>query len=231
MSKRFGIKKENGKRGQSYVELALVIPVLLLLLAGMVELAFFIFTYLTALDLTREAARFASSRDYRSYSGEAASVDKCSDATLDYYNDTACFFIDPNFNAFIDIVGSEYSDVTISVFTIQDYDTVSDRWPEVGSAGIDDNMWTLNGDNWSKDCQGNVVLTEPYFSNAKMESILSDNTDTSRWKGVVVVELYYCYQQVLNLPVFSQALPSKFRMHAYSIMPDPEAVPTPTTIE
>lgn len=222
--------RKNGDRGQSFVELSLVVPVLLLLLAGMVELAFFIFSYLTALDLTREAARFASSRDYRIYSGGAATIDKCTDATLDYYNDTACFFIDPNFNPFIPINQADYADVTISVFTIKDYTTIADRWPEVGTGATTDNMWSLYGDNWQKDCKGNVTLTEPYFSNAKMESLLSSDTDTSRWKGVVVVELYYCYQQVLNLPVLSQTIPTKLRMHAYTLMPAPEAVPTPTII-
>lgn len=230
MNHIFRLKKIKKNRGQSFVELALVIPVLLLLLAGMVELAFFIFTYLTALDLTREAARFASSRDYRTYSSDLASVDKCQDAILDYYNDTACFFIDPTFNQFINISKDEYTDVTISVFTIQDRTIVSDRWPEVGSPGKEDNMWSLYGNNWAKDCKGNVILTEPYFSNSKMESMLYADSDTAQWKGIVVVELYYCYQQVLNLPIFSQVIPSKLRMHAYSLMPAPEAVPTPTAI-
>lgn len=218
-------------RGQSFVELSLVVPVLLLMLAGMVELAFFIFTYLTAVDLTREAARFASGRDYRSYTNDSASIDKCTDADLDYYNDTVCFFIDPNFNPFLSITESEYADVNISVFSIEDRDEVSDRWPEVGSAAtISDNMWTLYGTNWQKDCKGNVVQTEPYFSNSKMESLLSNDSDTAQWKGVVVVELYYCYKQVLNLPVLSQVIPTKLRMHAYTLMPAPEAVPTPTPI-
>ena len=218
-------------RGQSFVELSLVVPVLLLLLAGMVELAFFIFAYLTALDLTREAARFASGRDYRSYTSDSASIAKCTDADLDYYNDTACFFIDQNFNAYIPILESEYADVNISVFSIQDRTEISDRYPEVGTAAITDNMWSLYGTNWQKDCKGNTVQTEPYFSNSKMESLLSSDSDTAQWKGVVAVEVYYCYHQVLNLPVLSQVIPTKLRMHAYTLMPAPEAVPTPTPIE
>jgi len=218
-------------KGQSFVELSLVVPVLLLMLAGMVELAFFIFTYLTALDLTREAARFASGRDYRSYTGSAASIDKCTDATLDYYNDTACFFIDPNFNPYITLSEADYSDVTISVFSIQDRTEVADRYPEVGTSAKTDNMWSLYNNNWQKDCEGNIISTEPYFSNSKMESLLSGDSDTAQWKGVVVVEVYYCYHQVLNLPVLSQVIPTKLRMHAYTLMPAPEAVPTPTPIE
>ncbi len=50
-------------RGQSFLELALVLPILLLMLMGLVEVAIYIGRYLDALDLTREAARFASIRD------------------------------------------------------------------------------------------------------------------------------------------------------------------------
>ncbi len=216
--------------GQSFVELALIIPVMLILLAGMVELGFFIFTYLTAIDLTREAARFASSRDYASFTNDPASVDKCSSTTLDYYNQTACFFIDPNFNPYIPITTTDYTDVTISVFTVKDYTDVSNRWPKVGTPSMEDNMWSLNGNNWQKDCDGNIITTAPYFTNSKIESMLINDTTTPRWKGLVAVELYYCYHQILNLPGFSQIVPTKLRMHAYSLMPAPEAAPTPTPI-
>ncbi|MFN7037658.1 MAG: TadE/TadG family type IV pilus assembly protein, partial [Bellilinea sp.] len=50
-------------RAQSFVELALVLPVLIIMLLGVVEVAIFIGRYLDILDLTREAARFASVRD------------------------------------------------------------------------------------------------------------------------------------------------------------------------
>ncbi len=58
------LKRIKEHSGQSLVELAIILPLLLLMLAGMVEVAFGMFAYLTALDLTREAARFASVRDY-----------------------------------------------------------------------------------------------------------------------------------------------------------------------
>jgi hypothetical protein len=45
-----------------------------------------------------------------------------------------------------------------------------------------------------------------------------------------LVEVYYCYHQVLNLPFISQFIPNPMRLHTYSIMPAPEAIPTPTPI-
>lgn len=60
-----GRSAENSKRGQSLVELALVFPFMLLLLAGLIEVGHYINTYLTLLDASREAARYATDLDPR----------------------------------------------------------------------------------------------------------------------------------------------------------------------
>lgn len=83
-----------GPRGQSFLELALVLPVLLIILLGLVEVAFFIGRYLDALDLTREASRFGSIRDpfapvvsdYNCFTGDK----------FNFYWDTACIFSPPD---------------------------------------------------------------------------------------------------------------------------------------
>ena len=94
----------HNSRGQSFVELALVVPILLLILLGLVEVAFFMGRYLDALDLTREAARFASGRD--PYLNTAASPRpgtadyNCSTPdNFDFYYDTACIFSPPETGA------------------------------------------------------------------------------------------------------------------------------------
>jgi len=48
------------KKGQSLVEFAVLLPLLLLLILGVVEVTIFVGTYINLVDLTREAARFAS---------------------------------------------------------------------------------------------------------------------------------------------------------------------------
>ncbi len=49
-----------GERGQSMVEMALAFPILLLVLAGTLEVGKYFNDYLTILDATREAARYAA---------------------------------------------------------------------------------------------------------------------------------------------------------------------------
>ena len=59
-------KKNNssvGIRGQSFVELAIVLPLLLFLLIAFVEVGAIVYAYLSMLDVAREAARFASEHD------------------------------------------------------------------------------------------------------------------------------------------------------------------------
>lgn len=213
--------------GQSFVELALIIPLLLVVLAGLTEVGFYMFAYLNALDLTREAARFASTRDFKVLNVTDPNpnhlpMSACTDSVLHYYYDTACFFVDPQLNPWIPLDPNNYDDVTISVFSVNDNNVISQRFP------LPSGVWSLYNNNWQKDCNGNVATTQPYISNATIQNDFMSGAPHS--KGLVLVEVYYCYHQVLNLPFFSQFMSNPVRMHAYSIMPAPEAIPTPTPI-
>lgn len=86
-------KRGKGFRGQSFLELALVLPVLILILMGLVEVAFFLGRYLDALDLTREAARFASIRD--PFVGTSGDNDCATQNSFDFYWDSSCIFSPP----------------------------------------------------------------------------------------------------------------------------------------
>jgi hypothetical protein len=234
------IKRIREHSGQSLVELAIILPLLLLMLAGMVEVAFAMFAYMTALDLTREAARFASVRDYHELNpGNALypaayvtnPVAVCDDPALPlhYYYHSACFLTDPDLNPFLEFNPAKYDDLVITVFTVAN-NHVSNRHPGPSDtpAGPNPGRWSLYDDNWQKDCQGNVVTTTPYFTNAVLESDFVSGAPTER--GIVVVEAYICYDMIMNLPYISDFIPSPFRIHAYSVMPAPEALPTPTPI-
>jgi hypothetical protein len=236
------------ERGQSFVELALIIPVLLVVLAGLTEVGFYMFAYLNALDLTREAARFASTRDFKSLNldlqkfwdytswGQPGNTEDpsnpkrqkiiqevaCKDSVLHYYDDTACFFVDNQLNPWIPLDPNNYDDVTISVFSVNDNNTIAQRFPTPSG------VWSLYNNNWQKDCQGNVVTTTPDFTNTAIENDFLSNAPHA--KGLVLVEVYYCYHQILNLPIVSQFIANPIRLHTYSIMPAPEAIPTPTPI-
>lgn len=230
-----------GKRGQSFVELALVLPVLIIMLAGMTEVAFFVGRYLDALDLTREAARFASVRDYNTF---LTSGHDCSSTSLDFYYDTACVFSPPanssscvsaqfcnGFNPYL-LMDLARDDIVITAFTTN-YNQ-ADGKIEVSATHPAVNGWafstnTGNGtDNWKYDCQGNQVTTTPYYTAAQVNALLGQEADITANKGFVAVEFYYCYHQVLNLPIVSNIIPNPARIHVYTVMPLPSAQPTPT---
>jgi len=216
------------------------------MLLGLVEVAFFISRYLDVLDLTREAARFASIRD------PVANGDlNCSSTEdLNFFYDTSCMMSPPigsancpnaqfcnGFNSYLDLDLSR-DDVVISVFTISG-NVISDQLPQpngywalsnVDFAGNSD--LNLTGgtlpDNFKKNCEGNIVRTGPHFTAAEVQSLLL--TDAPNNKGYVAVEIYYCHEQVLGIPIVTDLIPNPIQIHAYTIMPLPAAKPTPTPI-
>lgn len=228
MNKRRWLKLHSG---QSFVELALVIPIILMLIAGLVEVGFYFYTYMTAVQLTREAARFASKRDPFTLDAPGSGLPSgaCSDNDLHYYFDTACIILDPGFNPGMPL-DTDHDDVTISVFTVAG-NAVTDRWPADG-----DGVWSLSSasdtwggtESWITDCDGNIVRSEPFLTNAEIQSMFQTDAPTER--GLVMVEIWYCYEQVLGLPVLSDFIPDPIRLHAYTIMPSFDAIPTPTPI-
>jgi hypothetical protein len=241
------------KKAQSFLELAVILPVLLLILLGVIELSFMVSQYLDMLDLTREAARFASVRDPHDY---VAADQNCSTPGLfDFYYDTACIFsppagtdgCDPLFcnglNPFV-LLNPATDDVVITVFSVSDEGAVyevKDVWPKLGipTGELDDKYWALSNndthggrdDNWKEDCEGNIIRTEPYYTLDLVTSKLVKtpiSTKMVKNKGYVAVELYYCYHQVLQLPFFSTFVSDPMRLHAYTFMSLPAAAPTPT---
>jgi len=232
MRKKFRSRGKN--KGQSFVELAIVLPLLLFLLIGFVEVAAVIYSYLSMLDVAREAARFASEHDPAMLDAPATGlpISACLDGigVLHYYYDTACVIIsdpdptiyqgfNPNFT-----LNPATDDVTISVFTIVDND-VSRRWPNGPDA-----VWSLWGNNWTRNCDGTLRSLTPFFTDLEIEDTYDLVTDAPTEKGSVLVEIYYCHEQLLNLPLLSDLLPNPVPLHAYSFMPAPAVAPTPTPV-
>lgn len=215
-------------RGQSFVEFAIALPLIILLLAVLIEIGFLFFSYMTAVDLTREAARFASTRNHQilepsdSFDPPEAA---CTDEYLNFYYDTACFFTDADINPTLPISPTRYEDVTVSVFTI-DEGVLAMRWPDSGHDADGDGVWSLYDNNWKLNCEGETVLSEPYFTNAEILSQLDGDAPGDR--GLVLVEVFFCYEQkmgLLEVRSLQEIMPGPWRMHAYTIMPAPEALP------
>jgi len=222
------------------------------MLLGLVEVAFFINSYLNILDLTREAARFASIRD--PIAKNQGDLDCSSTDDLNFFYDTSCIMSPPSGSA--SCLNAQYcngfshylnlnldtDDVVISVFTISG-NSVSDQFPKLNKhwalSNVDfssdkDHNFTSDPpdpypkDNYKKNCKGETVPSAPHFTAELVQSLLLEDTPLN--KGYVAVEIYYCYEQVLGIPIVTDLIPNPIQIHAYTIIPLPAAKPTPTTI-
>ncbi len=258
-----GVPTHRGAKGQAFIELALIIPILILLVLGVVELSLFVGRYLDILDLTREAARFASVRDpFELYNGPR----DCGNADdFNFYFHTACIFSPPvgspncanpswcpddgtgnpgqcfcnGLNPYL-VFDPLRDDIVISVYTVtntQDpvsgaiVNKVTNVWPASGYWALSNPDGTGDPDLeiWKHDCDGNLETGKtPHFTSSVVNSMLSSSAPPN--KGFVAVEFYYCYDQAINIPIITDIIPNPLRLNAYTIMPVPEAAPTPTAI-
>jgi hypothetical protein len=241
-------------QGQSLLEFAIIVPLLVLFILGAAEITLFIGTYINIVDLTREAARYASVKDYKeapspSYTPNCSNID--TSKVNGFYYDTACIFSpikystscsDPNFcNGFNSTVffKPDQDDILISAFTVSDNVVTAHYPPDVNPGVFAPWAWsnndadTTHNDNWKRSCDGTnpAEITGPYFSDAKMNDYMETanaGTYTVTAKGFVVVEAYYCYHQVMTVPLVGLLFPNPMKIHVYTIMPLPYADPTST---
>ena len=217
------------------------------MIAGMTEVAFFIGRYLDALDLTREAARFASVRDPFDVSANG-DLDCSTPDSFNFYYDTACIFSPPapkagdppctdpkfcnGFNPYI-LLDPGTDDIVITAFTVTNQVVTQTHPQPIGYYAFSNRTRDpslVDRENWKRDCQGNLTNTPPYYTAASIDRLLLSDPNMTTSKGFVTVEFYYCYHQVLNLPIISDVLPNPLRIHVYTAMPLPAAQPTPTPI-
>lgn len=188
------------KKAQSFVELAILLPILLMMFSGLVEFGFLLNHYLDLLDGTREAARFASD---------------ASPFIQGTYTDDPNFY--KNAAALVDqtiaplTLNSDTDDIIISTFGVGGGRVLS-RFPKsLGSPSLS-GEWRRWGNHTSE------------FSNTEIQSRLVSGAPST---GIVLVEIFYSYNQVLKLPWITAFVPDPIPVHVYSIMPLVSAEPTP----
>jgi len=204
-------------KAQAFLELAIILPILFILVIGVVEVSFIMGRYLDMLQLTREAARFASGRDPLQ-----VGTYNCSDPNIDFYYHTTCIFsppagttcLDSNFcngmNPYMNFDPAK-DDVVISVYKITSHLVAYNHYWE----------YSDTAENWKEDCQGNHTNTSPHFTASLVESMLESSAPPDG--GFVAVEYYSCYNLPLSIPIFTNFVPESLRLHAYTIMPLPKA--------
>ncbi|OQY34260.1 MAG: hypothetical protein B6I38_02600 [Anaerolineaceae bacterium 4572_5.1] len=225
-------RKTYSQRGQSFVELALLLPVLLIIISGMVELGFFLSQYLALQDAVRNSARFTSDSLYY-----ISDNDHTCSTTLDFYRQAACLVNQelrmdhplivmsdngtPNDTSDDIVDPTRGDDIIVSVFTITggSHPTVTARFPT--SAGE-------SGWSYAEDIPGYGMRNlNSSFSSADIESKLNVAAPST---GFVLVELYYHYDHFLKLPWILAFIPDPILLKSYSLMPNVSAEPTTTPI-
>jgi len=205
--KRLLLRLKQDNKGQSFIELALVLGILLLLLTGLVEFGNLLNKYINIVDGAREGARFGSNDDPFGSSDFFTNIDKVieGNSTFQFPGALAPILLD-----------HEKDDVLISYYSVTQFGGVV-RFG-VGGSG---------GSPWCKYCNA-------YTSKFSETDIQSTSTEThAPSTGVLVVEIYYNYNQLLKLPFFVAPpngigpVPDPVLVYAYSIMPLSAAEPTP----
>ena len=215
--------------GQSFVELMLIALALGLMIAGVVEFGLLLNEYLKVLDGAREAARVSSS---------SVAFDPATGVS-----DQRFFVIGAmktmSVMAPITLNGNKGDDIIISVFSVSGSNIV--RWPLGYSTG------------WSLCANYGAILGNTTLNNIMQTGLTLDqyNAFVSTWNhctpkpshfdnttittrmdasapptGVLLVEVYYNYSQILKLPVLEQVIPDPILVYTYSVMPISSAEPT-----
>lgn len=201
MAKLFFHPRKNYSRGQSFVELTLVLGMLLMLLAAVAEFGLLLNQYISLVEGSREAARFGSVGDPFDPTGSGIT-------NLDFYNKISDYIIGTNTTLGViepvHLKPALNDDVVISVFGVRGSTVV--RFP--------------NSNGWSK-----FSTQTSNFTNAEISARLDASAPNT---GILLVEIFYHYEQILKLPFLTQFVGDPISVYTYSIMPLPLAEPTST---
>jgi hypothetical protein len=235
MIKRFFIRVRKNKRGQSFVELMLVISILALLLAGVVEFGFLMNNYFHILDAARESARFSSNSD---------PFDVNHQTEVGFYYTAAYKALDTMAPIVLDPTKGDGDDIVISVFSMTQAGAII-RFPPDGS-GVADYGWSLcanvgafeswmtnnhlvDPDAFVRSKWASCRVRQTRQSTAGFQTVVLQTPDAPS-AGAILVEVFYNYPELLKLPVFTMVITDPIKVYIYSVMPLPAGAPTPTPI-
>lgn len=212
--RKFFSKKGKSKKtkGQSLVEFALTVPILLMLLSGLVEFGFMLNDYLAIVDASREAARRASNWDHT----EAIDGDTFYEVTAKLaINALEPHALDGTDNTRKVTIQSNRENCTPEDLAkgVCDNDVI------VSVYSIDNTTATLVESHYWQDADPRQVSR---IDAAEINARLQD--ETMIHAGAVVVEVFYNYEQILGLP-WLEMIPDPVLLHGYTIMPLTSAEP------
>jgi len=196
------------------VEFTLLLPVLLVMLSGLIEAGFMLNYYLDIIDAARDTARFAAYNDPIRSDLDGSPLYP----NPNFYNRTQYearlslerssdgridWMLDDPFSIPCDLING---DVVISSFGVLG-NLVDERFPRGAP----------NGQSMCGNYSSKYVYKkgDPMYQAASIDS------------GLVLVEIYYEYNQVLALPWITAFVPDPVTLYAYTFMPNTYVEPTP----
>lgn len=198
--KRKTIDIRSGSKGQSFVELSLVVLLLMMLVAGIAEFGVLLNHYLNILDGAREAARYGANYDpFATCSGSVDVDGVCSVYYAGIATEAKDVILPITFNPALK------DDIVISIFVLANGNFC--RYPS-GS----DNGWS-----WSEQMMG--LATPNHTSERSSAFIQGQMNPAAPEVSGVLVEVFYNYPQTLKAPFYEQVFPDPVPIYIYTIMP------------
>jgi hypothetical protein len=216
MKKRWQLRRSEG---QSLVELALTLPILLLMLAGLVEVGAALRNYLIVVNADREGVRFAARGRWFDSAEEIQEIFNRVVAAAGYVQQGGgelVQFLRPS------AVGDLPANATIAITFIQVPDQIDETGGLVAEPPIINGPWytpAVPPHQTRIDAvavaeaarQENYEFNKKYFVNDGPLDIPSED-------NFVIIEVWYDHEQWLKLPLFTEILPERFTMYAQSTM-------------
>ncbi len=215
MGKRWWIRDN---KGQSLVEFALALPVLLIMFAGLVEVGAALRNYLILVNANREGTRFAARGRWFDTEEEINYIfDRVvAAAGTEQRDGNPVRFLRPNDSTDLE------SNTTIALHYIEVPDQIDDTGGSVVEPAVVYGPWytgTLHyGDsrvNATAEAEAareaNYDFNKEYFVDQKLLDIPSED-------NFVIIETWYEHEQLLKLPIFTELLPEKFTLYARTKM-------------
>lgn len=195
-------EKLTGKaRGQSFLELAIFLPILIMLITSLAEFGFLLNDYMNVLDGPRELARAISYEDASKYMDDDWLLSLVATKGVDAIYPVG---VDPSKDDYIiSVYSSACSGGTCSVNKIYQYSLAADL---------------------------SYTPATTRFTIAEVQSRINSVANSKPSSGIVVVEFFYAYEQKLALPWIQMfgvvgMLPDPIPVYTYSVMPLPAAEP------
>jgi len=205
--RRAGKRTKRKTLGQSIVEFAVLLPLLVMMLSGLIEFGFMLNYYLDLIDAARESARFAANDD-------------------PLHNDATGVYQDPNPGFYL-----RAQTVTLQSLTIGSGGQITLN-PAVDDVVI--SAFSAAGGivlERFPSGTGEVSLYSNKTSELDVTTDINPALDPAAPNtGMVAVEIFYDYNMILGLPWIRAFVPDPVTLYAYSIMPNVHVEPTPTPI-